>query len=461
MFVGRKKELECLIRQHGSGQFEFSVIYGRRRIGKTELIRRYMSGKRAIYYRAVESDVRINLELLSKEVRSHVKPTSAPEPFDRFEQIFDHLRELSRDKRLIFVIDEYPLLAQACPGLSRLIRQYCDQYWQDTKLHLILCGSSMSFMENDLLDAQSPLIDKQTARLKLRPFSFFETEEFLQPMGKEDIAVLHCVTGGVAAYLQFIDKSQNLERNLAALFLSRSGRLYEEPVSYLKQEMREPKIYNSILNAIASGAARNSKIAAKVNLKSGTLNRYLDDLMELGIVVKETPLNNSARRSVYRIGDGSFRFWYRYVFPNRSAIEREAYQTLFFDQIKKDLPNFMGEGFEEIFLDFFDRMNERGELPVHVTERGRWWGRNPALKREEEIDLIGIGEDMTIFSEVKWNNHRIDLKVIRDLMEKSHLIKAENRFYIFFSKNGFTRGALEYVKTKNNILLLSFLTDPV
>ncbi len=459
MFVGRKKELILLNQQYESENFEFTVVYGRRRVGKTELLKQFARGKNSIYYMALESNAKTNLEYLSRSVHSDERESASLAPFQNYDSLFDHLTEISRERRLVFILDEYPYLAQAYPEISSLLQKYCDHVWTKTKLHLVLCGSSMSFMENQILGAKSPLYGRRTAQIRLKAFSFFETEEFLRPMPKEDIAVLHSATGGVAEYLNYIERESDLETNLISMFFSVSGRLYEEPMNYLKQELREPKIYNEILNAIAKGASKNNEIASGVRMQTGALNRYLDNLIELGIISREFPIgNSSSRKTIYRISDGLFRFWYRFVFPNMSAIELGAGKRLYREYIEKNISRFMGEGFEHICLDYFDRMNEQGDLPVLITQRGRWWGNNPIAKREEEIDLVGIGGDTTIFSEVKWTREKVDMPVILGLIHKSELIRSNKRFFLFFSKNGFSRGALEYARKEGNIKLVTFLS---
>ena len=457
MFVGRKKEIEILNRQYESDHFEFTVIYGRRRIGKTELLKQYIKSRNAVYYMALESNATTNLELLSNRIHEHTGQTIAYAPFQNYEALFTYLTALSKRERIVFAIDEYPYLAQAYPEISSIIQKYCDNDWKDTKLHLILCGSSMSFMENQILGVKSPLYGRRTAQIRLNPFNFFETKELLKPMKMEDVAVLHCATGGVAEYLSFVDPHKSLAANLISLFFEDSGRLYEEPTNYLKQELREPKIYNNILDAIAKGASKNGEIASKVQVQTGALNKYLDNLVELGIVVKKTPIGKStSRKSIYKIVDGAFRFWYRYVFPNMSAIEMGVGKRLYEQYVESDISSFMGEGFEQIYLNYFDRMNELSELPVLITQRGRWWENNPIEKREEEIDLVGFGGDTAVFSEVKWTNDLLDIKVITGLIEKSKLLHSENQFFVFFSKKGYTKSAVEFAKGRKDSKLIDF-----
>ena len=269
MFIGREKELENLTRQYQSNQFEFTVLYGRRRIGKTQLLKQFIQDKNAIYYMAIEAGYSTNLDLLSKSIYEHTKQSSYLPSFSDFNQMFHYLTELSRNERIIFIIDEYPYLAQSMPEISSIIQKFCDHEWKDTKLHLILCGSSMSFMETQVLGIKSPLYGRRTSQIKLKPFTYFETEKYLSPMQKEDIAILHYATGGIAEYLTYINKNKSLKSNIVSLFLTDTGRLYEEPLNFLKQELREPKVYNMILNAIANGSSKNNTIATKINMQTG------------------------------------------------------------------------------------------------------------------------------------------------------------------------------------------------
>ena len=458
VFVGRKKELAELNKQYSSHDFHFTVIYGRRRIGKTEMIKQFVKDKNAIYFMATESSGEKNLELLSKIVLEHSETKFKFGKFDSYEALFDFLAELSKDERLVFIIDEFPYLAEAYPEISSVIQKYCDHTWKETMLQFVLCGSSMSFMENQVLGLRSPLYGRRTSQIKLKEFDFFETEEFLKPMGKKDIAVIHSATGGVAEYLSYIDTKKDLESNLISLFFQDSGRMYEEPVSFLKQELREPRVYNEILDVIAKGARKNNEIATKVHRSTGAINNYLDNLIELGILIKEKPIGeNTSRKTIYKIKNGAFRFWYRYVFPNMSAIELGLGQRLYREQVKEDLPNFMGEGFDEIFLDYFDLMNVEGKLPSLITSRGRWWGNNPKLKREEEIDLVGYGKDLAVFCEVKWKNKKVDIDILESLMVKSMLFSDLNKHYILFSKSGFTKGVIDKAEDNDQIQLVTFL----
>ena len=241
MFVGREKELKILQDQYQSNQFEFTVLYGRRRVGKTELLKQFIINKNAIYYMATETSKETNLELLSKSLFTYKNQSDSLTSYKDYNQFFHAISLEAKDKPLTFIIDEYPYLAQSNPEISSIIQKFCDHEWKNTKLHLILCGSSMSFMEEQILGVKSPLYGRRTSQIKLNPFTYFETETYLNPMSKETVAVLHSVTGGIAEYLSYIEREESLKHNIIKLFLQESGRLYNEPINFLKQALRDPK----------------------------------------------------------------------------------------------------------------------------------------------------------------------------------------------------------------------------
>lgn len=250
-----------------------------------------------------------------------------------------------------------------------------------------------------------------------------------------------------------------MSENLKKLFFDPNGRLFEEPKNLLLQELREPKTYNDILDAIANGSSKHNDIAQKTGLQSGTLSRYLESLISLGIINKLYPLeNHNKRRTVYRIHDGSFRFWYRFVANNISAISLGLGAQVWEKQVEPYLSEFMGQGFELIATDLFDEMNQKGELPDLILKRGPWWGTNPTLRQEEEIDLVGLGSKMVVFAEVKWTNTKVSKRVLDELMRKSLLFQTEQaRYYILFSKTGFVNELFQLETQLGNLKLCTFL----
>lgn len=460
-FVGRQEALAELNRKYNSDKFEFTVIYGRRRVGKTYLIQNYLRGKEAIYYMATKTG-HLNLERLSFFLNIKMGLGENGPVYRNYFDLFKVLAKLAQTERLVFAIDEFPYLAEGNPEISTIIQTMCDNEWKDSKLHFILCGSSMSFMKRQVLSVESPLYGRRTSQIRLTPFHFFETKEMLAGMPKEEIAVLHAATGGVADYLSYVETNKTLDENLLNLFMSPSGRLYEEPSSLLNQELNGPAVYNQILYALANGATRSVEISDMTTLPSTQLSPYLANLLELDIIKRETPYGTlSKRKTRYFIKDGCFRFYYRYVLKYQSQIASGNGENIYFEFIKDDLSHFMAQAFEEISYDFLTKLNRNKELPGMVGDFGRWWGNNARDKREEEIDLLGEGKNVAVYSEIKWRNRDFSLKEMNDLIDKSQWVplSKDKRCYIAITKKSFSKDLKAYAKEHDNVLLYSFARD--
>ena len=466
-FIGRVREREALERAWARNRFEFTVVYGRRRVGKTRLIREYIADKPAVYFMALEADKATNLAGISRAFSQFQTSTGTGLAGLRarhasFEDLFADMADVALRTPFVLVVDEFPYLAASWPPISSLLQKFCDSRWAATGLHLILCGSSMSFMERQVLSAKSPLYGRRSGQIRLRPFDFVDTEDFLSPMSRADAAILYAATGGVAEYLDFIDTSESLTRNLANLFFDPSGRLVEEPGNLLKQELREPKRYSSILRAIADGASKHNQIATKTGIPTGALTNYLDALIDLGIVSKQNPWNatmkTGGRQTIYRIQDGCFRFWYRFVQPNLSTIELGAGSAALEANVVPELNSFMGLGFERIVADLFDRDNAAGKLSELYQNRARWWGNDPKTRQSEEIDLVAGGTKTTLFIEAKWVGQPVGIDVLKTLENRSKLVKHHGTpRYAIYAKSGFTPELTRHATARTDVNLHSFL----
>ena len=283
MFIGRENELEILNNLYNTDQFQMPVIYGRRRVGKSTLIQKFIENKKAIMFTAIESTADRNLELFSKSIYKAVMPamTKMP-PFQSFEAAFDFLTEYVKNERCILVIDEYPYLAASDKSISSRLQSYIDSEWKDSKMYLILCGSSMSFMENQVLGYQSPLYGRRTAQIKLLPFDYLTSARFVANYSDEDKALVYGVTGGIPKYLELFRTDLSVNENIIQLFFNSSGYLYEEPQNLLKQELRDVSTYNAIIEAMASGAAKINEIVTKVHSDTATVTYCLKSLISIG-----------------------------------------------------------------------------------------------------------------------------------------------------------------------------------
>ena len=457
MFIGRERELNALERLYQSNKFEFAVIYGRRRVGKTALINKFIDDKNAIYFMGVESNAKQNLENLSKSIMEYVSGTEIDSIFSSFQSALEYVFKLAEKERIILAIDEYPYVARSSKSLASTLQLLIDKYKDKSKLMLILCGSSMSYMEDHVLAYKAPLYGRRTAQMKLVPFDFEETCHYFKNFSDEDKVLIYGVVGGTPQYLLQIEDNLSVEENIKNTFLNPVSFLYEEPINLLKQEVREPAIYTAVIAAVATGASRMSEISGKVGEDTNVCSMYLKNLINLGIVQKETPYGEKAsRKSVYSIEDNMFRFWYRFVFENNSIIARGA-ADLVYKRIEPQLSDYMGKVFEEICRQYLWKQLLSGNCPVEFASLGRWWGNNPKEKRQEEIDIMGEQDKNTaLFAECKWTNEKVDLGVLETLVKRSELFNYKTKHYYLFSKSGFTKGCIAKANEMGNVTLVEY-----
>lgn len=369
----------------------------------------------------------------------------------------EYVFKLAEKERLILVIDEYPYLARSSKSLASTLQLLIDKYKETSKLMLILCGSSMSYMEDHVLAYKAPLYGRRTAQMKLLPFDFEETCHYFKNFSDEDKALIYGIVGGTPQYLLQMDDRLSVEDNIKNTFLNPISFLYEEPTNLLKQEVREPAVYTAIITAIAAGASRMSEISSKVGEDTNVCSTYIKNLINLGIVQKETPYGEkSSRKSVYSIEDNMFRFWHRFVLENNSVIARGATE-LVYKRIEPQLSDYMGKVFEDICKQYLWKRLLAGECPVEFASLGRWWRNDSIEKSRVEIDIIGEQDKATaLFGECKWTNEKVDLGVLETLVKRSRLFSYKKIYFYLFSKSGFTKGCIDEAKKMGNITLVSY-----
>ena len=457
MFIGREKELKALNNLYTSDKFEFAVIYGRRRVGKTALINEFIGDKKSIYFMGVESNAKQNLENFSKSIIEYNSGIVADTSFQSFQSALEYVFELSRNERIILVIDEYPYVARSSKSLASTLQMLIDKYKDTSKVMLILCGSSMSYMEDNVLAYKAPLYGRRTAQMKILPFDFEETCRYFKNFSSEDKALIYGIVGGTPQYLLQMNDKQSIEDNIKNTYLNPVSFLFEEPTNLLKQEVREPAIYTAIITAIATGASRMSEIATKVGEDTNVCTSYIKNLMNLGIVQKETPYGEkNSRKTIYYIEDNMFRFWYRFVLDNNSVIMRGATDRVY-KRIEPYLSDYMGKVFEDICTQYLWKQLLDEKCPIEFNSLGRWWGNDPKEKKQTEIDIMGEQDkDTALFGECKWTNEKVDISVLETLVKRSKLFSYTNVHYYLFSKTGFTKGCIDRAEELGNVSLVSY-----
>lgn len=457
MFIGRERELTSLNRLYTSDQFEFVVIYGRRRVGKTALINQFIKGRKSIYFMGVESNAKQNLENFSKNIMEFGTGIRMETSFVSFQAALEYVFTLSRTERLILAIDEYPYVARSSESLASTLQLLIDKYKDQSKLMLILCGSSMSYMEDHVLAYKAPLYGRRTAQMKILPFDFSDTCRYFKGFSDQDKAFIYGIAGGTPQYLAQMNDHLSIADNIKNTFLNPTSSLFEEPENLLKQEVREPALYNAIITAIATGASRMAEISTKIGENTSVCTSYLKNLISLGLIQKETPYEEkSSRKSIYSIADNMFRFWYRFVPENNSIIARGA-SDLAYERIEPYLSDYMGKVFEEICMQYLWKLLLTGNCPVAFKDLGRWWGTDPSTRSQTEIDIMGEQDKTTaLFGECKWTNEKADTGVLEKLIQRSQLFHYSEVHLYLFSKSGFSQGCIEKAAKMKNINLVTY-----
>ncbi|TDJ71946.1 MAG: ATP-binding protein [Planctomycetota bacterium] len=379
MFIGRDRELAVLDELHDSGRPELFVLYGRRRVGKTELLQRFCAGKRAVYYLAAQVRDRDNLRGFRDALRDGLAdPLAEGIEFPDWTTALGFAAERAGDERLVVVLDEFPYLCESSKGLPSQLQRFWDTRGKRSGLMLILCGSQVSFMEQEVLAERSPLFGRRTGQRRLEPLEPLDAIAFFDRFSVKERVLAYAVLGGMPAYLGRFDDRRSFKENVMREMLRPEGYLFDEVQFLLKSELSNPATYNSILAAVARGSERVGDIASSVGVDSTTANKYLHVLRELRLVEREIPITDPnplrSRRGRYRIADRFIAFHFRHLQPNISLVHAGRGAKVFDEFIAPDLPRLYDEARTDFVLAHLRR--EAAEIVgEEIVESGRFPGR--------------------------------------------------------------------------------------
>ena len=425
MFIGREKELNELEKRYKTSDFQFAVIYGRRRIGKSFLIKNFIKKHQSIYFVATEQNERELLKSFSNSIKEQIKlQNEYVGNFENWEEALNFIAKIALKKRLILVIDEYPYLAKSYPAISSILQKVIDEKLLNSKLFLILCGSSMSFIENQVLGYESPLYGRRTSQIKLKQMPYYEAIKFFPHWNNEEKLLGYGVCGGVPQYLSFFSKYSSIKEGIVNEFLNQEAHLYEEPDILLKQELREPALYNTLLNALAKGKNKLKELSNATNKTSNLLIPYLKNLVSLEIIEKKLPVEeNNVKKSIYRITDNLYKFWYAFIQDSVSILQVRSPEIVYENKIEPYFSDYFGHIFEEICIQYLMLKMKNGDIREFYEQFGQWWGINPQKRKSEEIDIVMTSKNEILVGECKWLNTSIGKDVYFTLEERSKLIR--------------------------------------
>ncbi len=459
-FINRLKELETLEKQYVANQSSLVVVYGRRRIGKTALIAEFLKRHPdSLYFLATEESEAQNLNYFKAQVAEFTGNELLKSAAVDWSAVFKALIDYKTKTKKIIVLDEFQYIGQSNSAFPSVMQKIWDTLLKDANVMLILCGSLVSLMKSQTLDYSSPLYGRRTGQIKLKQIPFRYYHEFFGKQSSDKLLPFYAVTGGVPKYIEafcgYTDVYEAIEQNV----LNSQSFLYEEPYFLLQKEVKEIGSYFSLIKAIAMGNRKLSDIAANLGLKQTGITKYLKVLMDLDLIEREVPVTESApeksKSGLYRITDNFIAFWFKFVYPYRTYLEKG--ETAFvLSQIKKGfVQNYASFVYEDTCREKMWELSAINTWGFHFNKVGKYWGAKAG-----EIDIVAIdtiGENL-VLGECKYTVSPKGLSVLHALQEKSEallkLTQAKNVQYVIFSTAGFTQSLTDEAKNNSNIKLL-------
>ena len=463
-FIGRKNELHTLNTEYNRNS-SFVVIYGRRRVGKTTLIKEFLKNKSAFYYLATEELESQSMKRLANVIARTTKNTLLQKiEFTDWLDLFQLIADYKPEEKKVLVIDEFPYLVRTNSAFPSILQNAWDEFLKDSNVMLILSGSLIGMMQKHVLSYDSPLYGRRTAQMRLTPLPFtsiYETQNLPFEQAVEQFAL----TGGVPKYLEFFEDGRPLEEQLKDAVFSKNGFLYEEPNFLLKSESLTAVNYFSIIKTIADGNHKLGKIASALGQESSSLTPYLSTLSDLGFIEKRTPITEKnpekSRKGLYFIADNFLRFWFCYVYPYEGELELDNMQIVL-DEINKDFKEkFVAFAYEDICKDIFAKLCSNNAISFVPSRIESYWLND--YDGDTEINVMSVDhQNKQVFAgECKYHTKPVDAPVYFTLKEKvdnaAEIRKSfpkYNVIYGLFSKSGFTKRMLDIAKENPNILLI-------
>ncbi len=458
MFIGREAELRFLNDRYETEGGQLVVLYGRRRVGKTETLREFCKEKQHIFFSCTQTTDRVQLQKFSKQVlKENIPARSYITEFADWEKAFRSVLDLPYgDSKKLIVIDEFSYMCKGNKSIPSILQNLWDAELRDANVMIVLCGSAMSFIEKELLAEKNPLYGRATGIYKMKEMGFYDAARFFPEYSPHDKVIAYSVLGGIPHYLRQWNPKLSVAENIKRNILTKGCILYSEVEFLLHQELRETPIYNSIIEAVALGNTTLNNISQKSLVEdTSKTSVYLKNLIELGIIEREFPVNAKTKeqangnRGTYRLTDNFFRFWYAFGFANFSQLEDGDVDGVYEYVVEPALHEFASVTFEDVCREFVREKQKKNELPFRYAKMGRWTGNTTVRDANAEdglrianteIDLLAIdrtGEEYLV-GECKFKKEPFTYGEYLDTLAKLMPLKKNAKFhYVLFSENGF------------------------
>ena len=464
MFIGREAELKFLQDKYTEERGQLIVLYGRRRVGKTETLREFCKDKPHVFFSCTQTTDLVQLRNFSSRMfKENIPAKNYISEFADWEKAFRAVLDLPYgNQKKLLVIDEFPYMCRGNKSIPSILQNLWDAELRDSNVMIILCGSAMSFVEKELLSEKNPLYGRATGIYKMKEMGFYDAIKFFPEYSDRDKVLTYAVLGGIPHYLRQWNPKLSVDENIKRNILTKGCILYSEVEFLLHQELRETPIYNSIIEAVALGNTKLNDISQKSLLEdTAKTSVYLKNLMELGIVEREFSVDSKIKerantgRGTYRLTDNFFRFWYAFGFANYSQLEDGDVDGVYEYVVKPALHEFASFAFEDVCREFVRMLQKKNELPFRYSKMGRWMGKTTVRDEkasdglrtaETEIDLLCIGKDAKeyLVGECKFKGVPFSYSEYLDTLAKLTPLKEKSKFYYaLFSESGFDQKILD------------------
>jgi AAA+ ATPase superfamily predicted ATPase len=459
MFIGRKSELDFLNSKYSSVGGQLVILYGRRRIGKTETLREFCKDKKHVFYSCRECTNDEQLKSFSNKILKTDMPASKYiDSFSDWEQALKSISELPFDDKKLIIIDEFPYMVKGNFSIPSILQNLWDEFLKDENIMIVLCGSAMSFIEKEILAEKNPLYGRATGILKMKEMGFYDSIKFFPNYSNYEKIIAYSILGGIPHYLKQFDDKKSLSDNIKNSILQRGSILYSEVEFLMHQELRETTLYNTLIETIALGNTKLNEIHQKTQIDKSKLSVYIKNLIQLGIIEREFPVYDGIKeqvniqRGLYKITDNFFNFWYAFVFPSISEIEGGDIDGVYEYSVAPLLDFYVSKIFEDICLQYMRNKNMSNKLPFRYSKIGRWWNN----KTELDIMAIDKDKDNFILGECKFKNSPFKLSDLESMKNK-FAPKNQNakQYYFAFSKSNFTEDVIKEATFDSNLFLIS------
>ncbi len=457
MFIDRESEIIFLEETYKNKRNSLILLFGRRRIGKTFLIKEFLKNKKSIYFMATQEEKKELIKKFSMKIAEFYDDSiTYNNPLKDWDSLFLYIIQRSGEEKIVIAIDEITYIIEKDKSFLSIFQKFYDEHFINKNIMFIISGSLINVVYNDILSYSSPLYGRRTGNIKIEEFDFKSVYKYLN-VNIDNAIKIYALTGGIPYYLSLIDKN----KDLVYQFISKNNIFYNDALFILREELKGPEKYFTILKLIASGKNKINEISNTMNYNSNELSPYIDKLISMDIIEKEYPLLNKKRGSfIYRIKSNYFNFYFKYIFENQSYIENNEYDYVKF-LINKNINEYISSIFEGISIQFIKEYSEK-ILNSKIVSIGKWWGNNKNKQKGkgiEEIDIMGIdNQNNNIYCEVKYRNSKVGLDIFENLKRKASLFNSINNIYIIFSFSGFKDDLRNISKIEKNVILIDSKT---